>query len=54
MASNYDQLMGYINNNDNTVQIYQHGKGQSPIALPSSGLSNSSGQIFLQMFYYTS
>ena len=54
MSSNYDNLMGYINNNDNKVQLFQHGKGQSPIALPSSGLSNSSGQIFLQMFYYTS
>ena len=54
MSSNYDNLMSYINTNDNTVQIFQHGSGQSPIALPSSGLSNSSGQIFVQMFYYTS
>ena len=54
MASNYDNLMGLVNVNDNKVQVIQHGKGQSPIALPSNGLSNSSGQIFIQMFYYTS
>jgi hypothetical protein len=52
MSSNYYNLMPYINSGDNTVQMYQHGKGQAPIALPSSGLSNSSGQIFIQMFYY--
>lgn len=54
MASNYDNLMAYINNNDTSVQLFQHGKGQIPTALPSSGLSNSSGQIFVQMFYFTS
>ena len=54
MSTNYDNLMAYINNNDTSVQLYQHGKGQIPTALPSNGLSNSSGQIFVQMFYYTS
>ena len=54
MATNYDNLMAYINNNDTSVQLFQHGKGQIPTALPSNGLSNSSGQIFVQMFYYTS
>ena len=53
MSTNYEVLMGYINNNDTKIQLYQHGKGQTPLALPSSGLNNSSGWIILQMFYYT-
>ena len=54
MTTNYNSLLGHVQNNSSKVELFQHGSGQSPIGLPSSALSNSSGQIMLSMFYYTS
>lgn len=52
LDNGYNALVGYINNNDTNVQLYQIGDNVVLKALASSSLSNVSGQIFVQGFYH--
>lgn len=54
LDNGYNTLFGYINNNDNKVQLFQVGDNVVLKDFPSSSLSNSSGQVLVQGFYHVS